>query len=185
MQVMEIIQKYYKKNTKSYHFLVVHSIAVAQKALEIAKNVPDLKPDFTFIFEAALLHDIGIFLTNAPEIDCFGKMPYVSHGYLGRTILEEEGLFKHALVCERHIGMGLSIKDIQEQELFLFPKRDMIPKSIEEEIICLADKFFTKQEGLLTKEKSLDSIKKSLLKFGEDKVERFSYLLKKFRIESS
>lgn len=183
MQIMDVVEKYYDSHSKAYNFLIVHSIMVAQKALEIAMNVTYLKPDFKFIFEAALLHDIGIVLTNAPEIGCQGKMSYVSHGYLGREILEKEGFPKHALVCERHLGVGLSIKDIKKQGLSFFPKRDMIPLSTEEEIICIADKFFSKGEDLLTREKNLDLIKEELVQFGEDKIERLSLLLKKFKIE--
>ena len=112
-------------------------------------------------------------------IGCFGDKSYICHGYLGRKILEKEGFPKHALVCERHVGVGLSIQDIEEQKLSL-PKRDMIPVSIEEEIVCFADKFFSKSEKDLSKEKTLDEIRKEQLRFGEDKVKRFNSWLEKF-----
>ena len=180
MDPLKIIQKYYQIDSKSYQFLVEHSKAVTKKAIEIAKKVPHLNPDLKFIEEASMLHDIGIFLTNAPEIECLGKKPYICHGYFGREILEKEGFPKHALVCERHIGVGISIKDVEEQELPI-PKRDMLPISIEEQIICFADKFFSKNEEFLTKEKSLDKIRKGLLKFGNNKTKIFDEWIKKFR----
>ncbi len=180
MDPLKIIQKYYQIDSKSYQFLVEHSKAVAKKAIEIAKKVPQLNPDLKFIEEASMLHDIGIFLTYAPEIGCFGEKPYICHGYLGREILEKEGFPKHALVCERHVGVGISIKDIEEQKLPM-PKRDMLPISIEEQIICFADKFFSKSEEFLTKEKSLDKIRTELLKFGNDKTRIFDEWIKKFR----
>ena len=180
MDPLKIIQKYYQVDSKSYYFLVEHSKAVTKKAIEIAKRVPHLNPDLKFIEEASMLHDIGIFLTNAPEIGCFGEKPYFCHGYLGREVLEKEGFPKHALVCERHVGVGISIKDIKEQKL-LIPKRNMIPISIEEQIICFADKFFSKNEGFLIKEKSLDKIRNGLLKFGKDKGKIFDEWVKKFR----
>ena len=176
----KIIQKYYKPNSKSYRFFIEHSKAVTKKALETAKNVPHLKPNLKFIKEATMLHDIGIFLTNAPQIGCFGDKPYICHGYLGRKILEKENLPKHALVCERHVGVGFSIQDIKKDKLPL-PKRNMIPISIEEQIICFADKFFSKDEKSLIKEKSLLRIKQGLTRFGKHKVKIFNNWLKKFK----
>lgn len=180
MEPLKIIQKYYQINSKSYQLLVEHSKAVTKKAIEIAKRVPHFNPDLKFIREASMLHDIGIFLTNAPKIECFGKKPYICHGYLGRKILEKEDFPKHALVCERHVGVGISISDIEEQKLPT-PKRDMIPISIEEQIICFADKFFSKNEKFLSKEKNPDKIRRGLLKFSNNKVKIFDEWIKKFR----
>ncbi len=179
MDPLKIIQKYYQIDSKSYQFLVEHGKAVTKKAIEIAKKVPHLNPDIKFIEEASMLHDIGMFLTNNPGIGCFGKKPYICHGYLGRELLEKEGLPKHALACERHVGVGISIKDIEELKLPI-PKRDMIPISIEEQIICFADKFFSKYEDGLSKENSLDKIRTGLLKFGNDKIKIFDEWMKKF-----
>ena len=177
MDSLKIIQKYYQIDSKSYQLLVEHSKLVTKKAIEIAKKVPHLNPDLKFIEEASMLHDIGIFLTNAPRIDCFGKKHYICHGYLGREILEKEGLPKHALVCERHIGVGISINDIEKQNLPL-PKRNMLPISIEEQIICFADKFFSKSDP---KEKSIEKIREELSKFGKTKtfdewINKFKYI---------
>lgn len=179
MEPLKIIKKYYQVDSKSYRFLVEHSQAVAQKALAIAKKLPHLKPDLKFIEEAAMLHDIGIFLTDDLECDCHGGRPYVCHGYLGRKILEKEGLPKHALACERHVGTGLTIKDIENQKLPL-PKREMVPISIEEQIICYADKFFSKNEGKLSQEKSLNEVRESLGRFGNDKIDKFNKWGKQF-----
>jgi uncharacterized protein len=166
MNPIPIIEKYYKKDSEAYRFLVEHGRSVAKKSLEVAKNVPELSPDLRFIEEAAMLHDIGIFLVDAPSIGCFGDKKYVCHGYLGREILEKEGLPLHALVCERHIGLGISLEEIKERDLPL-PKRDMLPVSIEEEIICFADKFFSKNEKFLTKEKNIEKVRKEIAEFGD------------------
>ena len=125
MNPIKIIQKYYNPKSKAYKLLVVHSKMVAQKALKIAKHVNHLNPDKKFIREAAMLHDIGVIKTKAPEIGCYGDEPYLRHGYLGRKILEKEGLLKHALVCERHIGVGITKEEIIKRKLSL-PKRDML-----------------------------------------------------------
>lgn len=172
MNALDIIEKYYDKNSDLYKLLVKHSAQVMNKALSIAKNHPELNADTQFITEAAMLHDIGIYLTNAPSIFCHGKKPYICHGYLGADILRNEGLPKHALVCERHTGTGLSVEDIERQKLPL-PLRDMIPISIEEQIICFADCFFSKS-GDMT-EKSVDKVRAQLSKFGTKTKDQFDY----------
>src|SRR4030042_5843938 len=142
MDPLKIIEKYYPAGSRAYYLLVHHSKMVTEKALEIAKKLKRVTPDLIFIEEAAMLHDIGILFTNEPNIGCYGDKPYVCHGYLGRELLEKEGFPKHALICERHIGVGISRKDIEEKNLPL-PQREVAPVSIEEQIICYADKFFS------------------------------------------
>ena len=78
---------------------------------------------------------------------------------------------RHALVCERHTGAGMSLQSILEQNLPV-PHRDMVPVSLEEQVICFADKFFSKTR--LDSEKSLERALKSISKFGEDGVRRFN-----------
>ncbi|MFH1750001.1 MAG: HD domain-containing protein [bacterium] len=180
MDPIKIIHKYYNPKSKTYDFLVIHSKMVAEKALKIARRVKYLNPDLKFIQEAAMLHDIGIFLTNTPGLGCYGKAPYVRHGYLGKKVLDKEKLPKHGLVCERHVGVGLSKKDIIKRELPL-PKRDMIPITLEEKIICFADKFFSKNKKFLVKEKSVEQVKEELTQYGGDKVLKFEEWLKIFR----
>ena len=112
MEPLEIIAKYYKPRSRAYKILVVHSTLVTEKALKIAQNHTELLPDLAFIEEAAMLHDIGIFKTNAPDLFCFGEFPYLCHGYLGCEILKNEGFPEHGLVCERHTGVGITIEEI-------------------------------------------------------------------------
>lgn len=180
MDVLKIIEKYYEPSSKAYHFLVHHGMLVAKKALQVAERVKDLNPDTKFIEEASILHDIGIFMTYAPKIGCFGYEPYICHGYRGREILEKEGLPRHAIVCETHVGVGLTVKDIETNNWPL-PKRDMTPKTLEEEIICFADKFFSKTENSLGSEKSVPKIREIIAKFGEDKLKQFDKWLKFFK----
>jgi uncharacterized protein len=179
MDPIGIIKKYYGFKSKAYNYLLPHSAMVTEKALRIAKKVKHLNPDLNFIEEAAMLHDIGIFLTNEPKLGCYGDRPYICHGYLGREILEKEGFPKHALVCERHIGVGITLEDIEEKELPL-PKRDMIPLSVEEQIICFADKFFSKNSDFLLKEKLLERVRKGISKYGKEKLRQFDEWMKLF-----
>ena len=98
----QIIDKYYPEDNELKRILMVHSRKVADKSLEVAKKHPELHLDIEFLEEAAMLHDLGIFLTNAPGIQCFGTEPYICHGSIGAEILRKEGWPCHALVCERH-----------------------------------------------------------------------------------
>lgn len=170
MHPLDLIDKYYPHDNELKNIVVVHSTSVAEKALHIAREHPELKLDTTFLHEAAMLHDIGIFLTNAPGIQCFGDKPYICHGYLGADLVREGGFPKHALVCERHTGAGLSLENILEQELPV-PHREMLPVSLEEQIICFADKFFSKTH--LDREKTVDAARKSIARYGDDGVARF------------
>jgi uncharacterized protein len=143
----------------------------------MARKHPGLNLDLTFIEEAAMLHDIGIFMTDADGIFCFGKYPYICHGYLGSELVAREGYPRHALVCERHTGAGLSLKAILERDLPV-PHREMIPISLEEQIICFADKFYSKTK--LDKEKSVEKARKSIEKHGEEGLARFDAWCKLF-----
>jgi uncharacterized protein len=172
MEPLEIIAKYYKPKSKAYKILINHSRMVTEKALKIAQNHKELLPDMEFIEEASMLHDIGIFRTNAPNLYCFGEYPYLCHGYLGCELLVELGYPEHGLVCERHSGAGITTEEIIKNKLPL-PVRDLMPISVEEQIICFADKFFSKS-GDLFHEKSVVDIRKSMQKFGNKNVVRFN-----------
>ncbi len=178
---LAIISKYYDPGSVSNMILVEHGRAVAAKALDIARRLAYLKPDMEFIEEAALLHDIGIFMTNAPEIGCYGDEDYICHGFLGRDLLEKEGLPVHALVCERHVGVGLTVRDIDR--LFpMLPRRDMQPVSTEEKIICYADKFFSKRPDVLHMEKPIEAVRLVINRYGAEKLQEFDNMSRLFNI---
>lgn len=151
---------------------MIHGRMVAGKALSACAAV-NADPDTRrLVIEAAYLHDIGVCKVDAPGIDCHGVEPYIRHGVLGRELLDAEGLPLHALICERHTGVGLTINDITSQNLPL-PQRDMTPETLAERIICYADLFFSKNPDRLETEKSVEKIRKNLAKFGDDKVAIF------------
>lgn len=177
MNPIDLIDKYYPEENELRHILLTHSRSVADKALQIADRHPELKIDRDFLYEGAMLHDIGIFLTDADGIHCFGTHPYICHGYLGADLMRSEGLPRHALVCERHTGAGLSLEQIVSQELPI-PHREMVPLSLEEQIICFADKFYSKTK--LDKEKSVEKARKSLERYGEAGLERFDRWCREF-----
>ena len=165
--------------------LVTHSRQVADRALRIVDAHPEwtdpLNPpeggivDRTFIEEAAMLHDIGIIYCNAPKIYCNGPHAYIEHGYLGAELLRKEGLPKHALVAERHTGTGITIEQIEREELPI-PERNYCPQSLEEKIICYADKFYSKSH--LGEEVALEKIKYNIWKYGHEAFVRWQELSK-------
>lgn len=179
MDPISIIKKYAPEGSHAFSVLAEHGEAVAAKARELSRAVPDLQPDPVFIEEAAMLHDIGILLTDEPRLGCHGNGPYICHGVLGRKILEDEGLSRHALVCERHIGVGLTHQEIKRQQLPL-PMRDMLPMTIEEKIVCLADKFFSKKHGSLSTEKPLEAVRREVGRYGPENLKRLEELLALF-----
>lgn len=181
MNPIDILEQYYDRHSKAFEILTAHGNQVAHKALKAAAKVSRLGPDLDFIEKAALLHDVGIFLTDTPQLGCTGTQPYICHGVLGYDLLIEAGRSKLALVCERHVGVGISAEDVLRFNLPL-PERDMVPISLEEQIICFADKFFSKNGNgnLKTQEKNIDQIMCSLQKYGQDKVKRFQKWVEMF-----
>jgi len=104
-----------------------HSLKVAEKALEIANKIKKVKINKKLVEIGALLHDIGRAKTHG-----------FKHALIGGKILRERGFPKSlARICETHILGGLDKEDAKEVGL---PERDYIPQTIEEKIVCLADK---------------------------------------------
>lgn len=154
------------ENAKAKEILLIHSRQVAEKAVSIVDAHPEWKLDRDFVYAAAMLHDIGIIRCDAPGIHCHGTEPYIRHGVIGATLLTSlkgdlEGLSR---VCARHTGTGLP---------------GLEPETLEEQIICYADKFFSKTK--LDKEKTFDEACRSLMKFGEKGVRKFEAWHKKFQ----
>ncbi len=107
--------------------LIRHSIVVSKLASRIARKIKKKGYDIDvgFVETAALLHDIGRSKTHG-----------IRHGIEGAKILRSRGLIKHAKVCERHMGAGIDREEAQSMGL---PRRDFIPKTLEEKVIAHAD----------------------------------------------
>ncbi len=178
MDCKKIIHRYYRPGSQIEKTLWLHSSAVAMKALECIHR-RGLDVDATFVVEAALLHDIGIYLCHAPSIHCHGQEPYIRHGLLGARILEELDLPRHAAVCARHTGAGLSREDISRKNLPL-PDEDFLPVTPEEKLICYADKFFSKSDESLLREKPIEKVLAQMKSHGEDTLQRFLALHEQF-----
>lgn len=177
MDYQAIILKYYPDDNDLRRLLLRHSRDVARLALDICDRHPELHADRQFVEEAAMLHDIGIFLTDAPGIHCTGHDPYIRHGYDGAQLLRSEGWPRHARVCERHTGAGLTRDDIRRQHIPI-PEADYLPETTEEQLVCYADKFFSKSHP--ERQKTLDQARRSVAKHSADGLERFNAWAEKF-----
>ena len=169
----KIYAKYYEEGSALLDLLLTHSEMVARKAIAVAEAAR-LDVDMNFIHDAAMLHDIGIFRCDAPGIFCHGSEPYIRHGVIGASLMRLECLEPIARVCERHTGSGLTAKEIAETGMPL-PHKDFLPETLEEKLICYADKFFGKS-GDPSAEKPLGRVRASMSKFGVDALERFDAL---------
>ena len=75
----------------------------------------------------ALLHDIG--RTRTQE---------VGHGWVGAKLLEEEGVDPVVVeIVRRHVGAGISP---EEAAKLGFPEGDYVPRTLEQRVVCFADK---------------------------------------------
>ncbi len=170
MNVNEIIDRYYPCDNELKQIYMAHANAVAGLALELAGRHPELGLDKELVYEAAMLHDIGIFLTDAPRIHCHGSHEYLCHGYLGAQLLRTLGLERHARVCERHTGTGLT-KEAIEAGGWDLPHEDFLPETLEEQLICFADKFFSKTK-FLNEPRTFGQVVESMRKISDESVRR-------------
>ena len=153
---MQILDKYYPDDNELRRLLLRHSRQVADRCLLIVRRHPELTVDARFLEEAAMLHDIGIYQCDAPSIHCHGQAPYIQHGPIGGALLRGEGLPRHARVAERHTGTGLPGYE---------------PETLEEQIVCYADKFYSKSAPDHTR--TTAETAQSLERFGHEGVEKF------------
>jgi len=172
-QYFKLLKKH-STTKKHYNIVLNHSLLVLSKSVDIiAQKKLYNKVDFDLIISGCLLHDIGAF-EFMKNFNKFQKS-YLKHGIIGGKILREEGLRKEALICERHIGSGLSKNYIVKNNLPL-PKKDFLPVTLEQKLICYADKFHSKSG----KKDTLESVTKEMKGFGEEQLRRFLELEKMF-----
>lgn len=171
-----VIDKYYPAGTRLRDIYMRHCRSVADKALEIARR-RSLPLDEEEIEAAAMLHDIGICLTDAAGIECRGCLPYLAHGYAGADLLRREGAPEsYARVAERHTGSGLSA---DEAALLPIPAgRSYMPETLLERLVCYADKFYSKSGDMA--EKPIERVRASIAKFGPAAASRFETLREEF-----
>lgn len=168
-QAISLLKKF-SKDKESFKKVLDHSKTVRKIALGIAKYVKGV--DKKFISIGSLLHDIGRF-------ECFNKDP-VKHGICGAKILRKLGLNRYALVAERHLGAGISKKEVKEQRLDI-PVKDYVPVTKEEKIITHADNL-TKGSKRITLKEAIRRYEKEIGKKAADKVRKLADEIEKMKL---
>jgi uncharacterized protein len=83
--------------------------------------------DLDAVVAGALLHDIGRTRTQT-----------VKHGLEGASLIEREGAdAKVVEIVRRHVGAGISAEEASQLGL---PELDFVPRTLEQRIVCFADK---------------------------------------------
>lgn len=170
-----IIDHYYsaEENSQLKELLMLHSRQVCELAIEVCNRHPELNADKELVEAGAMLHDIGIIRCNAPSIYCYGTEPYIKHGIIGADMITQfyqtekdktPLIEKIKRICARHTGTGLP---------------GLEPETIEEIIVCYADKFFSKSRP--ERKKTYQEAMKSLEKFGKEGVLIFSQWHDRFK----
>lgn len=178
-----IIDKYYPEGLPLRDIYLRHCRQVSDKAIAIAQTNGllgnDAPLDRETVVAAAMLHDIGIFMCDAPGIECRGSEHYLRHGLLGADLLRKEGIDEEiARVAERHTGSGITREEIISDDLPLPLDRCFLPQSRLERLICYADKFFSKSGEM--EEKPIGKIMASMTRFGPESFARFRALHDEF-----
>ena len=109
--------------------IVEHCRAVERVARIIAGELArrGVAVDEEVVQAGALLHDIGR-----------TRVQTVRHGYEGAEILRKEGVDERVVeVVKSHVGAGLSREEARKLGL---PDGDYVPRTLEQKVVCFADK---------------------------------------------
>lgn len=163
----------YAPDAKAAQSVFAHTSIVFRIAKDLAlKNKLDI--DWQILETGCLIHDIGVF--ECEEYQAKNPKPYIQHFLLGSLIVRAEGFNDQiAKMVERHIGIGLTAEEIVKQNLPL-PPFDFLPETVEEKLLCYADKFHSKDKGFCTYEYRLQQY----TDFGPGPVERLRDLKEEF-----
>ncbi|MEM2122669.1 MAG: TIGR00295 family protein [Candidatus Bathyarchaeia archaeon] len=148
--------------------VIAHCRCVADVAVELALKAlsKGFQADLRLIEAGALLHDVGRSVTHE-----------VNHGVVGAEIVRSLGLDEEmAGIVEKHVGAGIPADEAVELGL---PGRDYVPSTLEEKIVCYADKL-VKGSRRISYEKALRDFVETLGK-RHPAVERFRNLHSEIR----
>jgi len=109
--------------------VVDHCIVVSNLAAAIARACErrGIPVDIKLVEIASLLHDVGRSVTHD-----------VRHGVLGGALARANSFDERIVsIIETHVGAGIPADEAEDIGL---PRRDFMPKTIEEKIVAYADK---------------------------------------------
>ena len=144
-KLIEDLHKKYSINEGLFESVFAHCKITAEIALECVK-AGNLSVDEQLLEAGCLLHDIGsyVFLHGKEA-----SKVYPQHAIFGAAIITEEGIDSRiSEMVKTHVLMGLSKAEIKEQGIIL-PHKDFEPQSTEARLLCYADRFSSKGNGLV------------------------------------
>ncbi len=109
--------------------VISHCLAVTDLALETAAKLQErgLKIDIQLVEAGAMLHDLGRVKTHT-----------VDHAVIGGQIAQSIGLPDSVVrIIKRHVGAGITS---EEADWLGWPKDTYLPTTLEEKVVCYADK---------------------------------------------
>src|SRR3984893_9712015 len=143
-QALALHRKYASKDRVVSHCQACAKISkrLSEKATEQGHHINE-----EATVASALLHDIGRSQTQL-----------VTHGYVGAGILEKEGVDSVVVeIVRRHVGAGISA---EEAAALGFPPGDYIPRTLEQKIVCFADKLLDGDKARPFEEEAKRFVKK-------------------------
>ena len=174
-----VIHRYIPPDSLTYRYYLPHVASVTAMAVRVGRRLDLDMSQLRFIEEAAMLHDVGIVHVDAPHLGCHGDLPYVAHLETGRQMLEAEGLPQHAEVACNHVGLGITREEIIAKSLPL-PLRDIVPETLEAQIISWADLFFSKLPDMLWRQRPVEDVRLRITKYGPRQQQTFERWLDRF-----
>ena len=129
-EARELLQTFKVPKDVIEHSQVVHDTCMNLVVL-LNERKPHVRINRRLVSVASLLHDIGR-----------SKSQGIDHGIVGAKMISDLNvkndpqIEKIAKICERHLGGGISQTEAVKLGL---PKKDYIPKTIEEKIVTYCD----------------------------------------------
>lgn len=136
-------------------------------------------------FAGGLLHDIGTYFVLAKDGSkaANGKLEfdgpnYILHGLRGYNYLIDNGFSEDiAQFARNHTGVGLTREQVALQNLPL-PAGDYVPRTVEQEIVMVADKYNSK--SIPPRFLTVDTYRRKAARFGEENAKRWMCLVNKY-----
>lgn len=180
-QALKLHQRYTsgKYPDKWLELTFTHTEIVLKIALQFVERLKQqgINIDLNLLTKGIYLHDIGVYSCYDEDVNPDKNLPaYIMHGFIGHQIIKKEGFPEN--VCRfasTHTATGLTKEDIKREKLDVKLK-DYIPVTLEEEILCFADKFHTKYPSFNTFQEQI----KRLEKFDPNRRIKMEILKKKF-----
>ena len=140
--------------------VVRHVEAVSELAVEMARSIRKrgMSVDVDLVETGALLHDVGRSKTHS-----------VHHAVAGAEIAKSLGLPESVvLIIQRHVGGGIAGREARELG---WPRGVYIPQTLEEKIVCYADKLIEGSKRVPI-EKTMKAFRKELPPTAAERIRR-------------